>query len=155
MERISMSIDENLARSFDQMIAARGYTSRSEAIRDLMRREVDANRDTVCTNSQCVASLSYVYQHHIRALADRLTRAQHEQHDLVMATMHIHLDHDTCLENVFLKGPIARVRSFADGIRAERGVAYGQINLITVESGVEHVHADGQRCHDHIHLSTP
>ena len=153
MERISMSIDEDLARSFEALISSRGYTSRSEAIRDLMRREVDANRDAVKTRSQCVASLSYVYNHHVRDLADRLTRAQHKHHDLVVATMHVHLDHENCLENIFLKGPIANVRAFAEGLRAERGVSYGQINLITVESGDKHANADGHQHHGHIHLT--
>ena len=153
MERITMSIDEELAKAFDELIAARGYTSRSEAMRDLLRRELEANRVKYEARTQCVASLSYVYNHHVRDLAERLTGAQHAHHDLVVATTHLHLDHEHCLENVFLKGSTAAVRAFADSIRAERGVAYGQINLITVESGDKHALTDGHHHHGHMHLT--
>ena len=70
MERITMSIDEDLARGFDALIRSRGYTSRSEAIRDLLRRELEANRSVDEPKSYCVASLSYVYNHHTRSLAE-------------------------------------------------------------------------------------
>lgn len=138
MERITMSIEEGLAREFDALIEARGYTSRSEAMRDLLRREVEAHRIAEDARSHCVASLSYVYNHHARDLAERLTEAQHERHDLVVATMHVHLDHEHCLESVVLKGPTAVVRSFAAKVQAERGVRHGQINLITVQPGDAH-----------------
>ena len=131
MERITMSIDEALAGEFDRLIAARGYSSRSEAMRDLLRREVDTNR-AADPKSYCVASLSYVYNHHARELAERLTAAQHAHHDLVVATMHVHLDHEHCLETVVLKGPTAVVQGFAARSQAERGVRHGQLNLITV-----------------------
>ena len=153
MERITMSIDGKLAAAFDDLIEARGYTSRSEAMRDLLRREVEAHRAAHQRGSDCVASLSYVYNHHLRDLAERLTQAQHAHHDLVVATTHLHLDHDHCLENVFLKGPTAAVRAFADSIRAERGVSHGQINLITVAGGDRHAHANARAHHGHLHLT--
>jgi CopG family transcriptional regulator, nickel-responsive regulator len=153
MERITMSIDEDLAKAFDELIAARGYTSRSEAMRDLLRREVGERHALGSARTQCVASLSYVYNHHVRELSERLTAAQHAHHSLVVATTHVHLDHEYCLENMFLKGPTAAVRAFADGIRAERGVAYGQINLITVESGDEHRLSPAHQHRGHMHLT--
>jgi len=154
MERITMSIDEDLAKAFDKLIAARGYSSRSEAMRDLLRREVGVSRtQQESARTQCVASLSYVYNHHVRELAERLTAAQHAHHGLVVATTHVHLDHEHCLENVFLKGPTAAVRAFADSIRAERGVAYGQINLIAVEPGDKHPLAAPHQHHGHMHLT--
>lgn len=153
MERITMSIDEDLAKAFDAMIAARGYTSRSEAMRDLLRREIDASRTDESAKSQCVASLSYVYNHHVRELAERLTSVQHSHHSLVVATTHVHLDHEHCFEHMFLKGPTAMVRRFADGIRAERGVSYGQINLITVSAHDAHPLAGPHQHHGHMHLT--
>lgn len=153
MERITMSIDEELAKAFDELIAARGYTSRSEAMRDLLRREVGVDRTRDSARTQCVASLSYVYNHHVRELAERLTAAQHDHHSLVVATTHLHLDHEHCMENVFLKGPTAAVRAFADSVRAERGVAYGQINLITVEPGDKHPLSAPHQHHGHMHLT--
>ncbi len=153
MERITMSIETELAREFDELIAARGYASRSEAMRDLLRRELEAERSVKDAKSHCVASLSYVYNHHERDLAERLTGAQHEHHDLVVATMHVHLDHEHCLETVVLKGPTAVVRSFAARTQAERGVRHGQINLITVQPGDVH-RAPGYHHHHqgHQHL---
>ena len=153
MERITMSIDEALAKEFDDLIAKRGYESRSEAMRDLLRREVEANRIKYEPRTQCVASLSYVYNHHVRDLAGRLTDTQHAHHNLVVATMHVHLDHDKCLENVILKGSTAAVRTFADSIRAERGVAHGHINLITVQAGDKHSLPSAHHHRGHMHLA--
>ncbi len=138
MERITMSIEEGLAREFDALIVERGYASRSEAMRDLLRRELEAQRAVIDAKSHCVASLSYVYNHHARDLAERLTQAQHEHHDLVVATMHVHLDHEHCLESVVLKGPTGAVRSLAARTQAERGVTHGQLNVITVQPGDAH-----------------
>ena len=149
MERITMSIEERLAREFDALIAQRGYASRSEAMRDLLRRELEASRVEQDANAYCVANLSYVYNHHERDLAERLAEAQHAQHELVIATMHVHLDHEHCLETLVLKGPVAAVRELADRLKAERGVRHGQIHVITVDTGDEHHKAPG--CHHHHH----
>lgn len=153
MERITMSLDEALVADFDAMIAGRGYTNRSEALRDLMRREVEAHRVRYHPQAHCVASLSYVYNHHVRELAERLTEAQHARHDLVVSTSHLHLDHENCLESAFLKGSTAAVRGFADGILAQRGVSHGQLNLITVDGGDRHGVGDAHRHPGHLHLT--
>lgn len=153
MERITMSIDEGLAREFDALIAERGYASRSEAMRDLLRREVESRRIAAGPDkTYCVASFSYVYNHHTRDLAERINAAQHARHDLVVATMHVHLDHEHCLETAILKGPTATVRGFADGIEAERGVTHAQVNLITVHTGDMHRLPGAHHHHGHMHL---
>jgi len=133
-----MSIDEGLAKEFDALIARRGYTSRSEAMRDLLRRELELSRAATDGDSFCVANLSYVYNHHQRDLTERLTEAQHAHHDLVVATTHVHLDHDNCLETVILKGRTAAVRAFAQRIEAERGVRHAQLNVVTVDTDDRH-----------------
>ena len=152
MERITISVDEKLAKEFDALIRKRGYTSRSEAMRDLLRRDVEANRVAYEEKSWCVANLSYVYDHHARDLAERLIAAQHDHHDMVVSTMHVHLDHEHCLESVILKGPTAAVRSFASGMQAERGVRHAQVNLVTVEPGDAHALSGGHRHQGHMHL---
>jgi CopG family nickel-responsive transcriptional regulator len=152
MERITMAIDEPLARDFDELIARRGYASRSEAMRDLLRREVESDRASRGGRGHCVASLSYVYNHHVRDLAERLTGAQHEHHDLVVATMHVHLDHEHCLEVGILKGPTADVRRFADRIQAERGVRHAAINVVGVEPTDRHAGSGAHHHHGHQHL---
>ncbi len=156
MERITISLDQELAAEFDRLIAERGYRNRSEAVRDLLRAHLEQARRQHDESGHCVANLSYVYNHHERDLAERLTVLQHGQHDLTVATLHAHLDHENCLESVILRGPTAAVRKFSDALVAERGVRHGQLNLIDVEldSGREHHHgyAPAGRSHGHVHL---
>ena len=105
MERITISLDADLAAEFDRLIAERGYQNRSEAVRDLLRAHLESSRQLRGEATHCVANLSYVYNHHERDLAERLTALQHGQHDLTVATLHAHLDHENCLESVVLRGP--------------------------------------------------
>ncbi|MBK7661415.1 MAG: nickel-responsive transcriptional regulator NikR [Betaproteobacteria bacterium] len=158
MERITISLDESLAHEFDLLIARRGYATRSEAVRDLLRRELEGERASA-GSGHCVANLSYVYNHHERDLGERLTGAQHDHHDLCVATMHAHLDHEACLESVILRGPLADVRAFAEGIIAERGVRHGSLNVVSVDvsgGSPSHRHGthahDAGHAHDHVHL---
>jgi CopG family nickel-responsive transcriptional regulator len=161
MERFTISLEEPLAEEFDRLIKARGYTNRSEAVRDMLRGQIEESRQSGDDDGHCVASLSYVYNHHERELAERLTHLQHEHHDLCVATTHAHLDHEACLESVLLRGPTAAVRRFADALTAERGVHHGRLNLIAVDvksgSAVRyqhadpHAHAHSHGVHDHAH----
>jgi nickel-responsive transcriptional regulator NikR len=100
MERFTISLDEKLASEFDRLIRERGYLNRSEAVRDMLRGKLDTLRLEDQQAPFCVASLSYVYNHHERDLAERLTELQHDHHDLVVASTHVHLDHENCLETV-------------------------------------------------------
>jgi len=148
MERFTISLDENLAVAFDALTKKRGYATRSEAVRDILRTHLQSEAEKQDTKGICVANLSYVYNHHERELAERLTRIQHAHHELTVSTMHAHLDHDQCIETVMLKGPVKRVREFAEEMIAERGVRHGSLNLINVELGTPHTH-DGST---HRHL---
>jgi len=149
MERFTISLDESLASQFDQLIAARGYSNRSEAVRDLIRGAIESDRQRDPPAGHCVANLSYVYNHHERELAERLTSLQHDHHDLTVAAMHTHLDHENCLETVILKGPSADVRHFADILIAESGVRHGKLNVIALET--EHQHAHDEHSAAHVH----
>lgn len=133
MQRVTISLDEDVAKAFDALVGEQGYASRSEAVRDLVRRAVDERRLQRTGDGLCVANLSYVYDHHVRSLAGRLIDLQHDRHDLVISTTHVHLDHHNCLESTLLKGRIDDVRALADGIQAERGVRYGAVNLVSFE----------------------
>ena len=149
MQRFTISLDDTLAREFERLIAERGYGNRSEAVRDLLRALLDRQRETTDPKTACVATLSYVYNHHERELAERLTQLQHAHHDLTLSTMHAHLDHDHCIECVILKGPARAVRRFAGALAAERGVRHGQLNLVMLEEGHSHAHGGG-RAHTHL-----
>lgn len=153
MQRITLSIEDRLAQDFDALAAGRGYQSRSEAVRDVLRQAVAVDLIDRA-EGDCVANLSYVYNHHERDMAARLMALQHDHHDLVLAAAHIHLDHDNCLETLMLRGPTLRIRAVADEIRAERGVRHAILNVIPVvaEPGhghdSEHGHGEG---HEHAH----
>jgi CopG family nickel-responsive transcriptional regulator len=140
MDRFTISLDEKLADDFDSLIKERGYASRSEAVRDILRTHLQKSAENRSAKGACVANLSYVYNHHERELAERLTSIQHAHHELTVSTMHAHLDHDQCMETVMLKGPVKRVREFAELIIAERGVRHGVLNLVIVELGPAHTH---------------
>jgi CopG family nickel-responsive transcriptional regulator len=149
MERFTISLDAELARQFDALIAERGYGNRSEAVRDIIRGQIEAWRLQRDEAPHCVANLSYVYNHHERELAERLTSVQHDHHDLTVSTLHAHLDHENCLESVILRGRTALVRKFAEAVMAERGVRHGKLNLVAVEVSERHSH--GWKHHDHAH----
>ncbi|HYD65834.1 nickel-responsive transcriptional regulator NikR [Azospirillum sp.] len=160
MERVTVSLDEDLLAQFDELIRRRGYANRSEAVRDLIRAELEAERLAHGQAQHCIASLSYVFNHHERELARRLTQAQHDHHDLTLSTMHVHLDHDNCMEVTVLRGPTDAVRAFADSLTAERGVRHGQLNIVPADINVSHhhSHAHGERDHSghgHGHGGTP
>jgi len=141
-----MSLTEELAKQFDEFIRDKGYTNRSEAMRDLIRERLEQERLKSPEDSgYCVAALTYVYNHHELDLAGRLAASHHEHHDLTLATQHVHLDHDNCLETVLLRGPVKAVRAFADGVIAERGVRHGKLHMIPVAL------EQGTHSHGHIH----
>lgn len=153
MQRVTVSLDEGLAEAFDELSKARGYQNRSEAVRDLMRQAVESRRQERHQSKFCVANLSFVFNHQERALAERLTEAQHRRHDLVVSAMHVHLDHENCLESVMLKGPTPDVQAFADHIRAERGVRFGNLNVVSVSPGDAHASRAPHSHKGHSHLS--
>lgn len=149
MERFTISLDDDLARAFDSFIAERGYENRSEAVRDLIRARLEADSVQADAHGHCVASLSYVYNHHQRELAERLAARQHARHDLTVSTMHVHLDHDDCLETVVLQGHTRDVRAFASELIASPGVRHGALNLVSVQRAHRHTHG----AEPHVHLT--
>ncbi len=152
MQRVTISLDDDLAQAFDALARTRGYASRSEAVRDLVRRDVDGAR-LAGPRGTCVATLSYVYGHRTRALAARLLDLQHAHHTLVVATTHVILDHDAVLETVVLRGPTAAVTAFADAVIAERGVRFGSVNVVAVEPNDRHADPAPHHHHGHAHAS--
>lgn len=151
MQRITITIDDDLLEAVDTMTTARGYTSRSEAFRDIVRDMVDRNR-AEDPDTPCIATLTYVYDHATRDLASRVAHAHHDHHDMSVATLHVHLDHDACLETAVLRGPAGKVRAFADGLATQRGVRHTSLHLVPVtESGRGHTHDGHGHAHTHVH----
>lgn len=153
MQRITISLDEALGAALDRMAQDKGYASRSEAVRDLVRGGLERWRDEAADGQHCVANLSYIVDRRVRSLPQRLAEMQHAQHDLVTASTIVRLDHYHSLETVVLKGPTLAVRAFADRIRSERGVRFGAINMLQVSAADTHDAPDDHDHHGHHHLS--
>lgn len=125
MQRLTITVDDELVAAIDRLVAERGYQNRSEAIRDLARAGLQQAHDHGGESRNCVAAVIYIYDHAARELSKRLTRAFHDHHALSLASLHVHLDHDSCMEVNVLKGPSQEVRHFAEHVVAERGVRHG------------------------------
>ena len=150
-ERFTVSLDVDLANAFEAYRERLGYTSRSEAIRDLLRGFLARERAQDEPEGECVGILTYIYDHRHGDLGRQLTDSQHEHHDLGVATLHVHLDHDHCLETSVLRGPLGRVREFGDRFIARRGVRHGDLHIVpvTVESDA-HAHGESAAPHEHV-----
>jgi CopG family nickel-responsive transcriptional regulator len=140
VQRLTITIDDDLVAEVDEFIAQHNYANRSEAFRDLLRSGLEHAGAATAGNRHCIATLSYVYDHAARELPKRLTKDFHEHHDLAQATLHVHIDHDSCLEVTVLRGRGAEVRAFADQVIAERGVRHGHVVMMPVESHAPHGH---------------
>jgi CopG family nickel-responsive transcriptional regulator len=146
MHRVTITIDDELAMELDRFMTGRGYGNRSEAIRDLARSGLQQAATEVAGARPCVAALVYLYDHEARELPQRLTRDFHHRHDLAQATLHVHLDHESCMEVTVLKGRGADVQEFADHIIAERGVRHGHVVYLPADGA--HSHGRGET-HSH------
>jgi len=133
--RFGVSLDADLLAPFDALCARHGYDNRSEAIRDLIRKAL-VEESWEQGGEECAGTLSLVYEHHSSDLSRRLMALQHDDHDIVVAALHVHLDHDNCLEVLILKGAPSRVRSLADRLCAMRGVKHGVFSVTGTGKGL-------------------
>lgn len=135
LTRISISLENGLLEAFDQRNAGKGYATRSEAIRDLIRdRLVKEQAERV--EGEQVAVVTLVYDHHARELAARLIDKQHHHHDLVVSSLHIHLGERHCLEVSVLRGPADQVRHLGDELLATKGVLHGELTFTSGEGSL-------------------
>lgn len=151
MQRVTVTLDDELMADLDRLIAEKGYANRSEAVRDLARAGLRQAAVETGSDRPCVGILSYVYAHGARDLARRMTGLFHDHHDLTLSSLHLHLDHESCLEVSLLKGPAARIEDLGGQVIAERAVRHGALALIPLsERQIAHddAHARG---HDHPH----
>jgi CopG family nickel-responsive transcriptional regulator len=128
LTRVSISLEDTLLEAFDRLNEGKGYATRSEAIRDLIRdRLVREEAAAGHGGSEQMAVVTLVYDHHARELAARLIEKQHHHHDLVVSTLHVHLGHRHCLEVSVLRGTPEKVRHLGDELLATKGVLHGEI----------------------------
>lgn len=130
--RFGVSIEPTLLKKFDKMIKKEGYTNRSEAIRDLIRKNliIEKNKNP---EAEAIGTLTMIYDHHIRNLTDRLLDLQHDHTKEILTTTHVHIDHRNCLEVLVLKGKTRNIQKLADNIKALKGIKHGEL-VITQSS---------------------
>ncbi len=152
MERVTISMSDEFAAELTAFMESAGYVNRSEALRDLARLGLQRERMNANSAGECFALLSYVYNHHTRELSKRLTSVHHAHHHLQVATLHVHLDHENCLEVSVLRGKAEAVREFAQSVVSQRGVTHGNVSFIPVTLETEtHEHGDDAGKHLHAH----
>ncbi|OGU56857.1 MAG: nickel-responsive regulator [Ignavibacteria bacterium RBG_13_36_8] len=125
--RFGVSLPEQLIKEFDTLIKKKNYSNRSEAIRDLIRK--DLVQEEIDKDADVAGVLNILYDHHKPALTDKLNVLQHDYYKSIISTTHIHLDHDNCLEVVLLRGKAGDIKNFADGIISIKGVKHGGLHL--------------------------
>ncbi len=135
LKRFSVSLEEELLERFEEYISCHGYSNRSEAIRDLIRRKL-VNEEWE-QDSEVVGVVTLVYNHHQSQLQETITELQHRFYQLIISTTHVHMDHHNCLEVTIVKGKASMVRELAEGMIALRGVKNGSL---TVSSTGGHLH---------------
>ena len=148
MQRVTMTIDDDLMESLDRYMAASGHQNRSEAVRDLVRAGLMSEPKVVDSARNCMAALVYVYDHETRQLSKRLLTDHHSHADLSIATLHVHIDEASCLEVSLLRGQKSKVEHFAQHVIGERGVRYGRLVVVPASAesaphGHDHAHDDG------------
>ena len=122
--RFGVSLEETLLQQFDRLIHRRGYTNRSEALRDLIRESLVREQWDLGT-SETVGTLTLVYNHEVRELVDKLTDLQHEYYRTIVSTLHVHLDRHHCLEVLVLRGQAGELKTISDRLIGTRGVKHG------------------------------
>ena len=126
--RFGVSISEGLLDAFDKLIAKKGCHHRSEAIRDLIRNQLVEMRWEK-EDEEVAGTVTLIYDHHVRGLSDLLLELQHDCHDLILSTMHMHLDHHNCLEVLAVKGMAGEVHELAERIISVKGVKHGKLTI--------------------------
>ena len=130
LKRIGVAIPAELLDKFDELIEKRGYTNRSEAFRDLARAEL-VQESSEAPDSKVVGTVTLVYNHHVRLLSEKLTDLQHQFHRAILSTLHVHLDHDNCLEVIVMRGKASDVKQLASTLIGTKGVKHGRLTITT------------------------
>ena len=124
--RMSLSLEKPLLDRLETMVARSQYTNRSEFVRDMIRRQMVEQEWQA--NEEAVGTITLVYDHHTRMLSKKLTELQHRHHHAILASTHVHLTHDTCIEMILARGPADQIRQIADLLRGQKGVLHATLS---------------------------
>lgn len=134
--RFGISMNEQLLDKFDRQIVKKGYSNRSEAVRDLIRNQL-VHLEWENEDQEVAGTVTLVYDHHVRGLTNALTEIQHDFHNLAMSTMHVHLDHYHCLEVLVVKGKASEARKLAEKLISIKGVKHGQLSITSTGKNLD------------------
>jgi CopG family nickel-responsive transcriptional regulator len=133
MDRISISLPTKLLNEFDEIIAERGYASRSEAIRDAIRDYIIKHKWIHSLEGERAGTINVIYDHHMSDVTEKLTEIQHDYAEIIVATLHVHLDHDHCMEVILVRGDAKQIKELTDKLTAQKGVK--QVKLTVMVPG--------------------
>jgi CopG family transcriptional regulator, nickel-responsive regulator len=136
--RFGVAMEDELLARFDELIESRGFENRSEALRDLVRRELD--REAWESGGRVVATVTLVYDHHVRELTERLTEIQHDFGSRIISTLHVHLDHDHCMEVIAARGPAPEIKKLSERLLGAKGVLSGDVTASAIPEEPTHPH---------------
>lgn len=149
LSRFSISTEENLLQSFDQLIARQGYSNRSEAFRDLMRDAIIKSKiEDSPQTGEVLGTLTLVYDHHASELSDKMNDLQHQYYNLIVSVLHVHVNHDDCMEVIVMRGEIGQVRLVSESLLTLRGVKHGKL-FVTLPA--QQIAGDKKNSHPHHH----
>ena len=134
--RFGVSIEQDLLENFDRLNGERGYATRSEALRDLIRESLIQQRIAGESDTQVLGSLTLVYDHHASHLVQEMGEIQHRFHSLVLSVMHLHVSHDDCMEIIALRGAAAEIVRLANGLISLKGIKHGKLFLTLPSSNI-------------------
>ncbi len=133
--RFGVSIEQDLLENFDRLIGERGYATRSEALRDLIRESLIQQKIEDESDTQVLGSLTLVYDHHASNLVQEMGEIQHRFHSLVLSVMHLHVSHDDCMEVIALRGAVAEIVKLSNALLSLKGIKHGKL-FLTLPSSI-------------------
>ena len=137
LTRFGVSVEDELLVSFDKLIGVQGYKTRSEALRDLMREAlIKAKLENFPESGEAIGSLTLVYDHHAANLQHEMADIQHDSHDVILSVMHLHVNHDDCLEILALRGPIFKITNLSNKLLSLKGIKNGKLFLTLPSSSI-------------------
>lgn len=134
--RFGVSIDRDLLENYDALISERGYATRSEALRDLIREALIQQKVEMQTDTRALGSLTIVYDHHARNLAQEMGEIQHDYHENILSVMHLHVSHDDCMEIIALGGMVSKIIELANRLLSLKGIKNGKLFLTLPSSNI-------------------
>lgn len=138
--RFGVSIDQDLLENYDRLIAERGYATRSEALRDLIREALIEQKIEMQTKTKALGSLTLVYDHHASNLLSEMAGLQHDFHQTILSVMHLHVTHDDCLEIIALGGVVSEIIELANKLLSLKGIKNGKLFLTLPSSSITSAH---------------